>query len=499
MRVHPLTPVESQSKPGWIIEKLILCFFLVMTLVLIGISLSSSFSGWSQRQYTQMAVFVAVVMLGCCLLLWAKPSPNRVLWAIMLLSLVIRLFFAVAIPTEQISDFSILYEAAQSAAMGDFSWAHAQSGYFYYWAYQIPFALYEAVILRLFHSMLALKLFNVLVMVGANYLLYRIAKLYLSETASLCVTLIYAIHPETLVWTTVLTNQHIAVFFLLLGALFLLRATCWRDFALAGVSWAISDLMRPEAIVIVAACVGCMALRCIQRPDAAMLKRAALSLVAMLACYCLVKYLAEALLIWTGISPSGIPNRTPEWKFILGLGNVEGAGTYSAEHLDVLDMDSASRRAVLMEVIDNLSHSSVAELIHFIIGKLRVIWTNCQTSWWMFFGVDPEYQILPALGLTKSSLSYLDWGGVGTQLFVYMLALPAPILLWKSNKYGRGLFCLAVVCVAICAFLLIEVQVRYRLMVDPFWLLVSGITLDQLAQLNVLSRRPRLPNALRKE
>ena len=477
-------PAEQQSRVGQIIQRLVLCFFALMTLTIVYQSLTSQFGGWEGHQYVYMAVFVSVVISGCCLMARTKASPSRLLWLILSLSLILRLSLVAILPTEPTSDFGTIFYAAQSAAAGNLYGTHIPGNYFYVWGYQAPFMLYEAVVLYLFRSPLALKLLNVLFMVGANYLLYRLGKLYLSERAALCIALIYALFPDMLFYTTVLTNQHIALFFLLLGVFLLLNATRWWELALAGLSLAVSDLMRPEAVIILAACLCCGVLRCIQSPRIATLKRVALSLALVLACYWLTKTLTEALLVWTDIAPYGFENRAPEWKFVVGLGNVEGYGTYSAEHGDVPGMDREGRRAVLAALVSDLFHRPPAQILDFFVGKLRLFWTSPQHTYWAFAGVDPDRLILPEWGVTLYDLVNPRWCGAGMSLLVYLLALPAPLFLWKDREGRRGkeLFFIAVLCVTICVYLLIEIQARYRLVAVPFWLLVGGITLERLIQ-----------------
>ena len=504
MHEHFLAPPENRSKAGKLIERLVLCFFAAMNLTIVYLALTNSFRGWLPSKYVWMAIYVSAAVLGCRLITRMKASPARVLWAIMFLSLAVRVFFVAAIPTEPDSDFFLMYEAARSAAAGDFSWTHDQQAYgayFYRWGYQIPFVLYEAAVLRLFRSIMALKLFNVLFMVGANYLLYRIGKLYLTETAALCVVLLYAVVPDSLFYTTVLTNQHIALFFLLLGVLLLLRAKRWREFVLAGISLAASDLMRPEAVVILAACLCCGALRCIQSPSLAALRRVVPALVSVLVCYWLIKRLTEGLLVWTDLAPYGIQNRAPEWKFVLGLGNVEGYGMYSTAHEDILMMDSAQRRAVTAELIQDLFRRPMPEIFDFFVGKLRVFWSSRETFFWAFFGTDMNHSILPGLGLPLSSVSNLEWCGAGMQTLIYLLALPAPVLLWNSDKKrgGERLFFVVVMCGIICVFLLIEIQSRYRLFADPFWLLIDGVTIERLTLFKFPSRWHPGPRAPSKE
>lgn len=442
---HFLTPPETSSVIGTVIERLVLGFFAFMNLIIVYEFFSTQLGGWRASEYAQAAAYVCAVIACCAVIARSKAKTIHILWAVMLVSLALRFLYVSLIPTRPCSDFEMLYLAAQKAAAGDFSWSRAAEGYFYTWAYQIPFALYQAVLFRLSHSLLALKLFNVLFMVGTNYLLYRIGKLYLSETAALCVAFIYAVFPGVLMYASVLTNQHISMFFLLLGVFMLLR--------------------------------------CIQRPDVMTVKQTALSVLLVFACYWLAKSLTEWLLIWADIAPHGLGNQYPEWKFVLGLGNTDGYGGYSsklASAFSALD-DEAARRAFAAELIKDLFHRPPAEIFAFFLEKLRRFWTNAQDIMWSLYGLDQELLILPGLGLKLKDAWVLVWCERGSLLLVYLLALPAPVLLWREReKTSAAFFCAAVICVTICTYLLIEIQVRYRLIAIPFWLLTGGVTIEWL-------------------
>lgn len=55
--------------------------------------------------------------------------------------------FALLPDAEQVSDFALLYDSAASLAGGDAS--ELSGEYFLHWGYQVPFVLYEALVIRL--------------------------------------------------------------------------------------------------------------------------------------------------------------------------------------------------------------------------------------------------------------------------------------------------------------------------------------------------------------
>ena len=80
------------------------------------------------------------------------------------------------------------------------------------WAYQIPFVLFQSLILRISPTVKAIQLVNLLFMTGTVGLIYAIAKKYFSEVAGLIAAFLYAIYPGAIHMASVLTNQHVSLF-----------------------------------------------------------------------------------------------------------------------------------------------------------------------------------------------------------------------------------------------------------------------------------------------
>lgn len=479
---HFLEPPQKKNALGLWIERLTLCFFAVVTVTILYYFFSERVQNWRPLGYGIAGLYLLLLLLGCVLIAFRckKQPPLSVLAIILLLSLGSRLCYVLLIPTEPVSDFALLYESAQAAAAGDFSWSQTTTGYFYLWAYQIPFVLYEAGVLRLFHSMFILELLNVLFMVGSNYLLYRIAKTFLSEAASFCVTFLYAAFPGAVMLASVLTNQHISLFFLLLGVFCLLQAKNWRFLLLAGLSFAVSNLMRPELIIILTAVGCCGLLRWMQHPTRESFLGFIASFALVFGSYWATSKLVELALMGLRIAPNGLANHALEWKFVLGLGNVEGYGSYSEKNVAILSIaSSAARKKATLDAIQNAFANSQISPAHFFLEKANRFWTQPQSINWSTWNLADNAQVLP--GLTVEGFrAYMQWFERAALLLVYLLALPAPVLLWRkeNRKRGGALLCLAILCITFCVYLLIEIQPRYRYSVMPFWVLAGGITLE---------------------
>ncbi len=177
---------------------------------------------------------------------------------LLILSTLVHVIAVFAVQTPLESDFAMLYQAAQKAAAGDFSFQH--HGYFYRWAYQTGFVLWEAVILRVTGSIAVIKLINALFLSGINGLIYLLARRFVEERAAQAAALLYLVTLFPTLMTCVLTNQHISAFFLLLAVYVLTgggdRAFCVRRALSAGFCLFIGNLMRPEGVVILVGLFG---------------------------------------------------------------------------------------------------------------------------------------------------------------------------------------------------------------------------------------------------
>lgn len=312
-------------------------------------------------------------------------------------------------------------------------------------------------------------------------MLYGIGKQFLSNRAALCLAFIYAVFPGAVMYASVLTNQHVSLFFLLLSVWILLRSSQWRALLLAGLSLAVSDLMCSGAIVVLAAVPCCGLLRYIQHPSMAALKRTAAAIALVMGSYWLTKSLTGAVLAWAEIAPHGIGNQMPKWMFAVGLGNIDGFGIYLEEHIAILFLEyAAERRAMLAEILGNFLRLSPMEMVRFFVGKIDRFWTSPQDLERFLWNLESGMNVLP--GLTVQGFRVCMQSFERGMLLVYLLALPAPALLRRDGrKNGAAFFFVAVVCLAVCAYLLIEIQPRYRYFVIPFWLL-AGMSIERLAE-----------------
>ncbi|RIE00319.1 hypothetical protein D3H35_29175 [Cohnella faecalis] len=169
-------------------------------------------------------------------------------------ALALRLIWALLVDTPPSSDFLFMHNAALAAAKGDFSFA--SSDYYTSWAYQLGFTMYEALIVKLFGTpIIFLKVINVLWSTGTVALVYWTAGKAFNEFCGRAAAIAYAFYIPNIVMCSVLTNQHVSMFFFMLGCALLVHRglTGKYSWLLIGLSFAIGHIMRPIGGVYIAA------------------------------------------------------------------------------------------------------------------------------------------------------------------------------------------------------------------------------------------------------
>lgn len=438
-------------------------------------------------------ITAAIKALGVLLLLLAmiyalyrfEPHSRALIAGILVLAAVLRIGDIFAVPTSPVSDFAVLYNAACSTANGDVSWMNVAEGYFSWWQYQIPFVLYEAAIIKLTHSVAALKLLNVVWSVGIVYMVYCIAGLYMPRRASLIASALCAVYPGHILMSSVLTNQHISLFFILIGVYVCLRADSLLKYAASGLLLAVGDMMRPEAGIVVAAIICVCLLAAIGRPTKKRILwivycslRCLLQLAVLIAAYLGAKKLTELALQSVGLAPYGIGNSVPEWKLIVGL-NMENNGALDDKYLYVLNITDVARRTEEAQRIIR-AHLSQHGWGKFFYQKLKYFWTFPEdltftlagvNEWDMAFGrVNITYTIYEVVFVERiiRALCYLS-AAVGCAV----LARDA-ITRQSKDRGTASILTAAIMCGTVVAYLLVEIQQRYRFFAIPFLLMLAA-------------------------
>lgn len=362
------------------IPRVMLWYFLIFMTIACG-----QFVLFSFMQNISFVYFIAA-LLWIGLLIWgAQQIPSKRAWLVCgLIGLISKLLWILFVQTPAVSDYALMFNSAQEIVNGE--QAYLDNIYYRRFPYQLGFTTYQAMLLAVINSVTFLKFVNVMWCVVASLAVYGIARKCYSERVAVLALLLHVTLLPILVLSSVLTNQHIAVAWFYVGIYLWLKAG-WRSWwlaAAAGAALAIGNIMRPIGIVILAAIAVNAVIRLLEQPVRRTWREAA-RVLAVAGAYWIVLLLAGLLLTQSGISPDGLRNNDPLWKFVAGL-NAEMNGSYSQADEQLLNygyMDPEERTKREQEIIRQrlTSVHNMAKLPFVKIGKM---WADFQADWFTF-------------------------------------------------------------------------------------------------------------------
>lgn len=324
---------------------------------------------------------------------------------IFLATFLLRFIFILCIKTPPYSDFKLMFDSAVKLAQGDLSYTDLL--YFKYWGYQTPFVVYMGTIIKIFGpNIYVLKIINCILMSVTNCLIYLLLIKYLSQSASLAVSLVYAFYPGNIAYASILTNQIISQCFFMLFIYYFFSKTNKRfyHFAVAGFILSVANDFRPLALVYIIALLILYIAQskdkinknannvlyayedcsnkdlCKQRIYKPYMHVA--NIIVFVISFLLITFFSSYLLKVSGVSKNGFKNAFPLWKFVVGL-NYKTHGMYNIQdvrEIYCIEDDKLREEAALNKIKERITNTG--KLSEIIIVKNKIMW--CENDRWIF-------------------------------------------------------------------------------------------------------------------
>lgn len=390
-----------------------------------------------------------VCALGLSLFIACNDRLERFGLLLFIISFIVRLVFIIVFNLPQVFDFATLLEASHMFSRGDYSfnqWFH-----FHTWGYQTGFVIYQGFLLRLFHSEFLLKLLNVLYSSFLVLFIYKVSKRISDEKSARVVSLLYMIFPFYLFLNSVMVNSHLATILMYLGILFLIKKEkCFKDYVIAGVLISLGNIIRPEGIIVVLS----LLVYELFLFDKGKIINTLVRVVSFLIVYFSIGFIASNLVIRSGVNPSGLENKDPLWKFVLGF-NYETCGYYQ-------DSDSQYQvdRETEISIIKERAFGDLSRTGRLMLCKID--------HFWLFSDLDLETgsfneKNLNVFGINVkfSDLSNIAVGfNYDVNLFILIMFFIG-IFANRKKISNEVLFLLIMCVITFFVFLFIEIQPRY--------------------------------------
>ncbi len=185
-------------------------------------------------------------------------------WGAFLTAFLLRLVMLFLWNTEPVSDFGKTFDIAYDMCGVSFSdipsyLKETAPFYYYEWPMHIPFILFEYFILKVFGGgVFGIQVASAFFGAASCFVLCFVGKGLYDAGCGLVAGFLYAFLPVSVLFTGVLSNQHIATFFFLSALYFIVCRPAKKRYInllLAGICVAVSHLMRPEMQVMAVAYV----------------------------------------------------------------------------------------------------------------------------------------------------------------------------------------------------------------------------------------------------
>ncbi|GGG74626.1 glycosyltransferase family 39 protein [Paenibacillus radicis (ex Gao et al. 2016)] len=426
--------------------------------------------------YAAGAIAAAVIIM-----LAASYGLNRIasrVWftiGLIGVALAARLVWILWIDTPPASDFLFMYTAAQSAAVGDFSFNDTE--YFSAWVYQMGFTMYEALVISLFNEpMLILKLINVFVSSATVWIVYKAGSSVFNERSGRIAGFAYALYMPNIMMCSVLSNQHFSTLFFMMGCMVAV-AKRWQtsrsQWLVIGLCFGLGQLFRPiGGIFIAGLAVYLLICHLLPQLTRRRLFVSVTKLAGVIAVFYAIQLLVSSLFMQAGYTEYPLTNREPYWKFMVGL-NAATDGKWSLEdgkyvlQYKLGEERDAAELAVVKERLQD--KAAVAALF---ARKLVFFWgAKDDAAMWSLGEMNLPVLQANAERIERASYAAMSLFGV--------LALIA--LLKRRTVSGSTLFLVLLLGYA-AIHLAIEIQARYRLDLMPAFIILQSYGVYWLLQ-----------------
>lgn len=389
-------------------------------------------------------------------------------------SFIIRLIFIIVADFPQVYDFKTLLDASEMFAKGDYSfnsWFH-----FATWGYQTAFVIYQGVLLKIFHSIFILKLLNVIYSSILVLIVYKLGlKISKNEVSSRIISLLYMIFPFYLFLNSVLLNSHLATLLSYLGIFFIIKEnTKYKDYLIGSILIALGNIIRPEGIIIVLTLI-IFKIITLKKEN---IKKIIISLLIFLSSYFIICNGSSFLVKASNINPSGLQNKDPLWKFLLGF-NYDTCGYYTDDDAVYQINKETEIKEIKRRALENIPRT----------GKLMV----CKVDrFWLSSGLENEmgsfndktFNIM-GINIKFSMIKNLAINlNKGINIVVLALMLLGLIVNRKSIK-NETLFLLIMILITFGVYLFIEIQPRYLYFIHISVFALASLGINFIQELRI--------------
>lgn len=321
---------------------------------------SKQFFGDSTTSVSIVLVIFVILMLLVASILQYRFTDKQFLVFLISTSIIVRLSMVLFVDVPIIGDMKAMFESAKQIAIGN----NVEN------VAQLPFIIYESVIIRVFgDTVFALQLFNILFCTGTAFFIYRIAAMIFGEECGRIASVFYALYIPNIFMSSLLTPESLAIFLFYLACYILLYKGLDHPYmwVLSAILFACSNMISPMGLFLPIFIAVYVLL--IELFQSAMKQKVLLKMIGILILFYSAHFGVSYGIQTMGMSQYTISNETYVQSVLIGKGKNEEKITKNqsvTEHIDQKLKEIEEERFKLLKPVINQFSS---EGIHSILFK----------------------------------------------------------------------------------------------------------------------------------
>lgn len=404
-------------------------------------------------------------------------SHKKFLICLVAISLIIRTVCIFEIHNPQVSDFKTMYEISEDVIDGNGSLNEKSTRYINEWNYQLPFILFQSLILLVCNKIMFLECINVGLSILSILLMYRIMNRVSNKKCSQIFTTLYAIFLNPIFYNNILSNQHIFLFLTLLAFDFIFEKEIFKNqyirVILSTITIAVAELLRPEGKVFVITYIVYLLYLCVFKKEN--IKSAIIKMLILITGFLIITQGTMLILKSTSLITKE-SDASWTYKFVLGL-DYKSTGRWTEEEYNKFFAFSSKEEQTeygISKIKQNLFNRNVISLFK---NKINLFWNDFANEWSL------SYLNGTGINIGKTNISMEDfynfiysWDKVIWEVVIIFSIIGIFKIKNSDEKilYYIYLFGIAVI------YLLIEVQGRYAFSFRPYVFILASIGLKNL-------------------
>lgn len=308
-----------------------------------------------------------------------KISERFFLIIIISVTFISRLICIFQINTPLESDFETLFNISNDFVDGDLDTSSQK--YINNWPFQVPFILYQSVLVKICNNPIFLKIINAVLSVGITIFIYYISKKISNRKSAEIVTLLYSVVFGVILYNNILTNQYIFTLLIMIAINTLLTDKIKNQYIkmiIVSILIGIANLLRPEGIIVILSFI-CFEIYQVFVKNANLLNTFK-KLVILVAVYMIICNGTMYLLKKANVIKNDEENDIL-FKFVIGL-NVNTNGRWSEQEFSRIlnsSLTMQERKQLEKELI--IERIKDKRILSLMIKKVNNYWNDFEYFW----------------------------------------------------------------------------------------------------------------------